>query len=81
MLRDLPRAEVPPLVVAGRTGWLFAETRARLEYTPASAGKVLWLDGPSDPELAWCYAKTPATPRSRCTSCSARSGSPRSPRC
>lgn len=61
MLRDLPRAEVPPLVVAGRTGWLFAETRARLECTPAYAGVVFWLDGPSDPELAWCYANAAFT--------------------
>ncbi len=55
MLRDLPRAEVPPLVVAGRQGWLFQETVARLERTPAFAGKVLHLDGPTDAELAWCY--------------------------
>ncbi len=61
MLRDLPRAEVPPLVVAGRTGWLFAETRSRLLHTPAYAGVVFWLDGPSDPELAWCYANAAFT--------------------
>lgn len=55
MLRDLPRDEVPPLVVAGRTGWLFQETVARLERTPAFAGTVVHLDGPTDAELAWCY--------------------------
>ena len=55
MLRDLPASEVPPLVVAGRQGWLFQETVARLERTPAFAGTVLHLDGPTDPELAWCY--------------------------
>ena len=55
MLRDLPRGDVPPLVVAGRTGWLFQETVARLERTPAFAGTVIHLDGPTDAELAWCY--------------------------
>lgn len=55
MLRDLPLADVPTLVVAGRTGWLFQETVARLHRTPAFAGTVIHLDGPTDAELAWCY--------------------------
>jgi glycosyltransferase involved in cell wall biosynthesis len=46
-----------PLVFAGRRGWLTDNLLARMESDPQMWGRhILFVEGPSDEELAWLYA-------------------------
>lgn len=55
LVSALGREKTPPLVVAGRRGWLATETLARLTRTPSLRGIVSFIEGPTDAELAWLY--------------------------
>jgi glycosyltransferase involved in cell wall biosynthesis len=46
----------PRLVVAGRAGWRAEETARTLKRADAGS-PWLWIDGPSDEELAWLYGR------------------------
>lgn len=48
-------AAAPQLVIAGKNGWLNAETLARMRLTPQFAGVVEHFEDLSDSELAWLY--------------------------
>lgn len=55
LLRDLPAAEVPTLVFAGREGWLVADLMQQLLNSNYLGGKLLIVHSPSDGELAALY--------------------------
>jgi glycosyltransferase involved in cell wall biosynthesis len=55
LLAELPRAQVPTLVFAGRVGWLVADLLQQLENVDWLDGKVRLLRDPTDAELAALY--------------------------
>ncbi len=56
LLEELPRAEVPTLVFAGRTGWLVADLMQQIANTANLGGKLLLIESPTDSEIAALYA-------------------------
>ncbi len=55
MLEELPRAQVPTLVFAGRIGSLVADLMQQIANTDNLGGKLLIVESPSDAELASLY--------------------------
>ena len=55
LLSELPRAQVPTLVFAGRLGWLVADLMQQLENVDWLDGKIRLLRDPTDAELAALY--------------------------
>ncbi len=55
MLEEMPPAEVPRLVFAGRVGWMVADLMQQLENTNYLDGKILLIRDPSDRELEALY--------------------------
>jgi glycosyltransferase involved in cell wall biosynthesis len=55
LLLDMPRAEVPTLVFAGRVGWLVADLMQQLENTNWLDGKIRLIRDPTDAELLTLY--------------------------
>jgi glycosyltransferase involved in cell wall biosynthesis len=56
--RELVRARgpsVPPLLLAGRPGWLTAELLQQASADPLLAGRLVALPAVTDPELRWLY--------------------------
>jgi len=55
LVQSMPRAEVPALVFAGTIGWLTADFLQQLENSQWLGGKIVFLDAPTDEELAALY--------------------------
>ena len=55
LLAELPRAQVPTLVFAGRVGWLVADLMQQLENADWLDGKIRLLRDPTDAELSALY--------------------------
>ena len=55
MLEEMPAAEVPVLVFAGRVGWLVADLMQQLENTHYLDGKIVVSSDLSDAELGELY--------------------------
>ena len=55
LLEELPREQVPTLVLAGRVGWLVADLMQQLENASWLDGHVVMVDGPTDAELSALY--------------------------
>ncbi|MCR0983177.1 glycosyltransferase family 4 protein [Roseomonas populi] len=56
LLDLMPADQVPPLVFAGRVGWMVADLMQQLDNCDWLAGKVVLVEDPSDTELAALYA-------------------------
>ncbi len=56
LLEELPRAQVPTLVFAGRTGWLVADLMQQIANTANLGGKLVLIESPTDAEIAALYA-------------------------
>jgi glycosyltransferase involved in cell wall biosynthesis len=52
---QVPGAQLPILVFAGRVGWLVADLMQQLENTNWLDGKIMLVDSPTDGELAALY--------------------------
>jgi glycosyltransferase involved in cell wall biosynthesis len=48
-------SETPPLILAGRPGWLTADLMHFIEHDTLLQGKLLLLPDLTDPELRWLY--------------------------
>lgn len=55
LLDDLPAAEVPTLVFAGRIGWLVTDLMQQLKNANYLNGKIVLIHNPSDIELLRLY--------------------------
>ncbi len=55
LLDDMPPADVPALVFAGRVGWLTADLMQQLENADYFDGKIVVVRDPSDVELRRLY--------------------------
>ncbi|HTB47561.1 MAG TPA: glycosyltransferase family 1 protein [Acetobacteraceae bacterium] len=55
LLDEMPREHVPPLVFAGRVGWLVADLMQQIANTDNLGGKLILIESPSDAELAALY--------------------------
>ena len=55
LLEELPEAEVPTLVFAGRIGWLVQDLLQQLQNAAWLGGKVRLIEGPSDADLVQLY--------------------------
>jgi glycosyltransferase involved in cell wall biosynthesis len=55
LLQDMPRAEVPTLVFAGRTGWLVDDLMQQFENAHYLDGKIRFVQHPTDAELEALY--------------------------
>ncbi len=55
LLAEMPSAEVPTLVFAGRRGWLVADLLAQLDNTSWLDGHVVLVEDPSDEDLTALY--------------------------
>lgn len=55
LLDDMPAAEVPALVFAGRIGYMVADLMQELRNSAFLGGKVVLVDHPDDAELAALY--------------------------
>ena len=55
LLDELPREDVPTLVFAGRVGWLVDDLMRQIANTENLGGKLVFIDGPTDSELAVLY--------------------------
>jgi glycosyltransferase involved in cell wall biosynthesis len=55
LLEEMPPAEVPTLVFAGRVGWMVGDLIQQLHNTEFLGGKVLIIDDASDARLAALY--------------------------
>jgi glycosyltransferase involved in cell wall biosynthesis len=58
MLIERYGVDAPTLVLAGRIGWISAETVSRINRTPQFSGRVVHVDEPTDGELAWLYQRS-----------------------
>ncbi len=56
LLEELPRAEVPTLVFAGRMGWLVSDLMCQIDNTANLDGKLVVIESPTDSEIAALYA-------------------------
>lgn len=56
LLEELPRAQVPTLVFAGRMGWLVSDLMRQIDNTANLDGKLLVIESPTDSEIAALYA-------------------------
>jgi glycosyltransferase involved in cell wall biosynthesis len=55
LLDAMPAEQIPTLVFAGRAGWLVQDLMQQLDNTDWLNGKILWVESPSDGELAALY--------------------------
>lgn len=55
LLEEMPPAEVPTLVFAGRVGWMVSDLMQQLRNTEFLGGKVVIIDDASDAQLAALY--------------------------
>ena len=55
LLRELPHDQVPDLVFAGKIGWLTGDFLQQLDNAAWLGGRIKFLAGPSEPELAALY--------------------------
>jgi glycosyltransferase involved in cell wall biosynthesis len=55
LMEQMPEAQVPTLVFAGRIGWLVADLMQQLENTAWLGGKIVLVEHPSDDELIALY--------------------------
>jgi glycosyltransferase involved in cell wall biosynthesis len=55
LLEDMPAAQVPTLVFAGRVGWLVQDLMQQLRNAAWLGGKVVFIEDPSDAELVQLY--------------------------
>ena len=55
LLDEMPAAEVPALVFAGRVGYMVADLMQELRNSAFLGGKVVLVDHPDDAELAALY--------------------------
>lgn len=55
LLQDLPRAQVPVLVFAGRVGWLVDDLMHQIANTDNLDGHLLLVESPTDAELTSLY--------------------------
>lgn len=55
LLQDLPEAQVPTLVFAGRVGWLVEDLLAQFANTDYLDGRLVFIESPTDSELAALY--------------------------
>jgi len=55
MVEEMPPETVPPLVFAGRVGWLVQDLMQQLENCRYLDGKVIVVPNPTDSELATLY--------------------------
>ncbi len=56
LLEEMPRERVPTLVFAGRIGWLVDDLMQQIANADYLGGKLVFVDSPSDSELAALYA-------------------------
>ena len=56
LLSEMPRDAVPPLVFAGRVGWLVGDFMQQLRNSRFLDGKIILFEDPTDRELAMLYA-------------------------
>ena len=56
LVSELPPAEVPTLVFAGREGWLVSDLMRQLDNTDWLDGKIRFVRNPSDADLHRLYA-------------------------
>lgn len=56
LLEELPRAQVPTLVFAGRMGWLVSDLMRQIDNTANLDGKLVVIESPTDSEIAALYA-------------------------
>lgn len=55
LLDEMPAAQVPRLVFAGRIGWMVADLLEQIRNTDHLGGKLVLVDGPDDATLASLY--------------------------
>lgn len=55
LLDEMPREQVPTLVLAGRVGWLVADLMQQLRNCDFLDGKIVLVEDPSDADLEWLY--------------------------
>jgi glycosyltransferase involved in cell wall biosynthesis len=56
MLEEMPAADVPTLVFAGRIGWLVDDLMRQIGNTSNLDGKLVVIENPTDAELASLYS-------------------------
>ena len=56
LLEEIPAAEIPTLVFAGRVGWLVDDLMRQITNTSYLDGKLVLWESPTDAELAELYA-------------------------
>lgn len=55
LLSEMPAEAVPTLVFAGKVGWLTADLMQQLENAHFLKGKILFIDQPTESQLAALY--------------------------